>query len=163
MPVYEKGTLIGFCPKQNYLFFYLYSVYNIKSVSNPMSQTTLLVQNVPHFDAVSEASTDGYDYQCSVLNPKVGSKKNVQKNKAKSSLCKNFSEKGYCPYGFKCQFAHGLEELRCNVDENSYKTKPCNSFWRKGHCPYGFRCNFSHSRYQDANTVPTSEKVKKSL
>ena len=27
--------------------------------------------------------------------------------KEKSELCKKFMEKGDCPYGFKCKFAHG--------------------------------------------------------
>ena len=66
-------------------------------------------------------------------------------NKIKSSLCRKYSENGYCPYGIKCQFAHGLEELRCNVDENSYKTKVCNSFLKKSYCSYGLRCNFAHN------------------
>lgn len=66
------------------------------------------------------------------------------KSKVKTSLCKKYADTGNCPYGFKCQFAHGLVELRCNVDENSYKTKPCNSYFKKGYCVYGDRCNFSH-------------------
>jgi len=69
----------------------------------------------------------------------------VGRNKVKTSLCKKYAETGSCPYGFKCQFAHGLVELRCNVDENSYKTKPCNSYFKKGFCMYGDRCNFSHN------------------
>lgn len=36
------------------------------------------------------------------------------RSKLKSSLCKNFANRGFCPYGKKCQFAHGPEELRCN-------------------------------------------------
>lgn len=109
-----------------------------------------------HFDEVSEPSTDGDDH--SQMRLKTG-----KKNKAKSSLCKNFSEKGACPYGHKCQFAHGIEELKCNVDENSYKTKPCNSFWKKGHCPYGFRCNFSHSQCEKNNMEPQWERTLESL
>lgn len=46
-----------------------------------------------------------------------------EKNKIKTSLCKKWAESGYCPYGYKCQFAHGIAELRCNVGEISYKTK----------------------------------------
>ena len=110
-----------------------------------MSISTLTLYQNQQFDAVSEASTDGDDNPLLLGCSKVAKKKNIAKNKSKSSLCRNFSEKGYCPYGFKCQFAHGVEELRCNIDENSYKTKPCNSFWKKNCCPYGFRCNFSHS------------------
>lgn len=81
-----------------------------------MSEATLMVPNHFHSDAVSEASTDGDEYQIPAFSSKVGKKKTCSKNKAKSSLCRNFSEKGYCPYGYKCQFAHGIEELKCNVD-----------------------------------------------
>lgn len=67
------------------------------------------------------------------------------RSKLKSSLCKNFASRGFCPYGKKCQFAHGPEELRCNENINlSYKTKPCFAFLKKGNCPYGHRCNFLH-------------------
>jgi hypothetical protein len=67
------------------------------------------------------------------------------KTKLKSSLCKNFTQTGLCPYGDKCQFAHGTHELRCNAELNvSYKTKYCNSFLNKKCCVYGFRCNFIH-------------------
>lgn len=72
-------------------------------------------------------------------------KNNIVKSKVKTSLCKKWAETNSCPYGFKCQFAHGIEELRCNVDENSYKTKPCIAFFKKGYCQYGNRCNFSHT------------------
>jgi hypothetical protein len=68
-------------------------------------------------------------------------------SKAKSSLCKNFTEKGFCPYGSKCQFAHGPHELRINMEHNrSYKTKGCHAFAKKGYCCYGDRCNFKHER-----------------
>lgn len=110
-----------------------------------MTEIVFTVQNPTYFDAVSEPSTEGDDFPIIETCGQSFKRKNIAKNKTKSSLCKNFAEKGSCPYGQKCQFAHGVEELRCNVDENSYKTKPCNSYWKKNCCPYGFRCNFSHS------------------
>lgn len=78
-------------------------------------------------------------------------KNNAANNKVKTSLCKKWTQTGACPYGYKCQFAHGIEQLRCNVDDSSYKTKPCNSFFKKGYCPYGFRCNFSHKAESQQN------------
>lgn len=34
----------------------------------------------------------------------------------KTALCRNFArEGGRCPYGRKCQFAHGAEELRARA------------------------------------------------
>lgn len=66
-------------------------------------------------------------------------------SKAKKSLCKNFMANSYCPYGSKCQFAHGTEELRINSDSNrSYKTRLCYAFVNTGYCSYGPRCNFIH-------------------
>ena len=31
--------------------------------------------------------------------------------KYKTELCKKFQSTGQCPYGYKCRFAHGKEEL----------------------------------------------------
>ena len=74
------------------------------------------------------------------------------KAKLKSSLCKNYTEKGCCPYGQKCQFAHGTHELRVNMHiNNSYKTKVCNAFFKKGTCQYGYRCNFVHHQACSVN------------
>lgn len=55
-------------------------------------------------------------------------------------------ESGYCPYGKKCQFAHGVGELKCYYEENKYKTKNCSSFSKKSYCIYGPRCNFMHNK-----------------
>ena len=98
------------------------------------------------YDSMLEASTDGDDLHSTSLHPNSRKPPNNKNSKAKSSLCKNYSEHGFCPYGHKCQFAHGVEELRCKVDENSYKTKTCNAFVKRGYCKYGFRCNFQHQR-----------------
>lgn len=93
------------------------------------------------FDTLSETSTescelpenlDRHDLSLQVRNAQGSN------HKAKSSLCRNFMEKGSCPYGPKCQFAHGPYELKCNSDHHmSYKTRPCHAFARKGYCTYG--------------------------
>ena len=100
-------------------------------------------------DTLSETSTECCEQSEGLDRQEVqGRGRNVQapNNKAKSSLCRNFMEKGACPYGSKCQFAHGPHELKCNADlqHMSYKTRPCHAFARKAHCPYGQRCNFLH-------------------
>lgn len=62
-------------------------------------------------------------------------------------MCKNYSEKGFCSYWNKCQFAHGPQELLKNVQNtkrHTYRTKKCKSFWDTGSCRYGFRCQFLH-------------------
>lgn len=67
-------------------------------------------------------------------------------SKYKTELCSKYLEKGYCPYGKYCKFAHGTYELRVRVPKNVYyKTQPCFQFFHNGYCPYGTRCHFSHS------------------
>ena len=64
--------------------------------------------------------------------------------KYKTELCKKFQSTGKCPYGHKCRFAHGKEELLSKNQGVNYKKKPCKTFYEKGYCPYGSRCNFQH-------------------
>lgn len=95
----------------------------------------------------SDPETETDEYEPTVLRPaeNLDLSTDIGRSKLKSSLCKNFAMNGFCPYGKKCQFAHGPQELRCNENINtSYKTKPCFSFLKKGYCPYGHRCNFQH-------------------
>jgi len=53
-------------------------------------------------------------------------------------------ETGACPYGTKCQFAHGRDELRPVKRHPKYKTENCRTFHTTGTCPYGKRCRFIH-------------------
>ena len=67
--------------------------------------------------------------------------------KEKVELCRQYMETGYCPYGERCKFAHGLQELMRNHHPNhKYKTKECEHFRRNMACMYGPRCNFIHRR-----------------
>mmetsp|Transcript_19933 Transcript_19933/g.34297 ORF Transcript_19933/g.34297 Transcript_19933/m.34297 type:complete len:273 (-) Transcript_19933:493-1311(-) len=62
----------------------------------------------------------------------------------KTELCRNWEEKRICPYGIKCLFAHGVDELR-NVKRNVlFKTSPCYWYYRIGICYHGPRCVFAH-------------------
>jgi len=63
--------------------------------------------------------------------------------KYKTELCRTYEEKTYCPYGDKCRFAHGKEEL-VMVEAELSKKKRCNGFWMNGCCSYGRRCKFGH-------------------
>ena len=110
---------------------------------------SLLCPTSPHHsDTKSEASTDNDDLDHDLSTPVVlqvpiPSKTYHPKNK--TSLCKNFTQNGHCPYGSRCQFAHGLQELKANSTHHpTYKTKECQVFRKKGHCEYGERCNFIH-------------------
>ena len=67
--------------------------------------------------------------------------------KLKSELCKKYIERGSCPYGIKCKFAHGCHELRQSMGVNlKYKTKLCMTFFNENNCKYGNRCNFRHTK-----------------
>jgi len=63
----------------------------------------------------------------------------------KTELCRPFEESGYCKYGDKCQFAHGMQELRSLARHPKYKTELCRTFHTIGFCPYGPRCHFIHN------------------
>ena len=69
--------------------------------------------------------------------------------KYKTELCQKFMESGNCPYGFKCRFAHGKNELISKNIGINYKKKLCKSFSKFGFCPYGTRCNFLHNEKKD--------------
>lgn len=73
--------------------------------------------------------------------------------KYKTELCKKFQTTGKCPYGYKCRFAHGKEELISKHLGNNYKKKFCKSFTQKGFCPYGSRCSFKHDEKKFDQTV----------
>eukprot|EP00455_Lapot_gusevi_P014775 TRINITY_DN1742_c0_g2_i1.p1 TRINITY_DN1742_c0_g2~~TRINITY_DN1742_c0_g2_i1.p1 ORF type:complete len:209 (-),score=16.65 TRINITY_DN1742_c0_g2_i1:15-641(-) len=72
----------------------------------------------------------------------------------KTELCRSFSETGYCRYGNKCQFAHGLQDLRPIARHRKYKTEKCKNFEKDGVCPYGPRCRFIHNEDGTRNTTP---------
>ena len=84
----------------------------------------------------------------------------------KTSLCKKFGTPEGCPYGEKCQFAHGEQELRIyagqpqnligmnmynpnmfNKTQNNllnYKIVKCKNWEKDKTCKYGAHCTFAH-------------------
>ncbi|KAK9729070.1 hypothetical protein K7432_000583 [Basidiobolus ranarum] len=82
----------------------------------------------------------------------------------KTRLCERFETEGFCPYGPKCTFAHGIVELKekkpqtnekpstveSKIKESNdnplYKTKLCERFMKENFCQYGPKCNFAHGR-----------------
>ena len=77
--------------------------------------------------------------------------KRVKRVKYKTEQCKNYSEKGYCPYLRKCQFAHGKVEA-VDAPIRKFRTKKCKSYWELGVCTYGRRCHFEHEAEVSAET-----------
>ena len=71
--------------------------------------------------------------------------------KYKTELCKTYSETGECPYGKKCRFAHGKDELFSKDIGMNYKKIECKSFSEYGFCPYGSRCSFKHDERELKN------------
>ncbi|CAD5235133.1 unnamed protein product [Bursaphelenchus xylophilus] len=71
------------------------------------------------------------------------SPKDIPKN-FKMTLCRHFLNKGVCPKGKKCNFAHGQHELRAREDQpERYRTEPCWNF-AIGRCEHGDNCIFLH-------------------
>ncbi|KAI9270123.1 hypothetical protein EDC94DRAFT_598181 [Helicostylum pulchrum] len=85
----------------------------------------------------------------------------------KTRLCERFETEGTCPYGAKCNFAHGITELRGRDQEDRgvlsvpiptvvctnqmmdagnqlFKTKLCEKFIKEKFCQYGPKCHFAH-------------------
>jgi len=77
----------------------------------------------------------------------------AKQNLYKTEMCRNFKETGHCRYGYKCQFAHGEDELRGILRHPKYKTEICRSYHTTGSCMYGKRCRFVHH----ANEMRTPE------
>ena len=74
----------------------------------------------------------------------------------KTEVCRSWMEYNMCPYGAKCQFAHGEAELRQVERHRKYKTEKCKKFHSEGVCPFGSRCIFIHE--EDERELPNSPK-----
>ncbi|KAL6901938.1 hypothetical protein ACP4OV_004814 [Aristida adscensionis] len=93
-------------------------------------------------EAAGEKDKEGGDVEVEVEAYRQGAKK--------TELCNKW-ERGACPFGARCRFAHGLQELRPVIRHPRYKTLPCQMFAAASGCPYGHRCHFRHSQ------LPTAE------
>ncbi|KAI8646436.1 hypothetical protein BD408DRAFT_410223 [Parasitella parasitica] len=116
------------------------------------------------------------------------SSQNQQQNSPlyKTRLCERFDTEGSCPYGSKCNFAHGIVELRGRVvmdvsqpqshqqhqqdnnddrinndDSNGnqlFKTKLCEKFMKDEFCQYGPKCHFAHGE-EELKSRPKKEET----
>lgn len=77
-------------------------------------------------------------------NSALEDKKPVNTQLYKTELCGSYMKLNYCPYGNKCQFAHGENELKRVERPANYRSKPCLNWSKYGSCRYGNRCCFKH-------------------
>ena len=85
-------------------------------------------------------------------SPSVQQQK-VNKSLFKTELCDTFEKSGYCPYGEKCQFAHGKREMHSVLRPKKWKTRMCKNWIESGHCRYGKRCCYKHGEGDDGSNV----------
>ncbi|QRG37044.1 hypothetical protein FDK38_001414 [Candidozyma auris] len=70
--------------------------------------------------------------------------KNINTQLYKTELCVSYMKMGVCPYGSKCQFAHGEDDLKTVERPANWRSKPCANWAKFGSCRYGKRCCFKH-------------------
>ncbi|KAH7435851.1 hypothetical protein KP509_06G081500 [Ceratopteris richardii] len=81
----------------------------------------------------------------------------------KTEMCNKWinSMGQYCPYGEKCQFAHGPQELRPVLRHHRYKTILCRMVAAGEPCPYEHRCHFRHIMYpHEAGLVESTSSMR---
>lgn len=76
----------------------------------------------------------------------------------KTELCNKWQDTGACPYGDRCQFAHGIEELRPVIRHPRYKTELCRMVAAGDRCPYGHRCHFRHALTEEEKATAAAIK-----
>ena len=104
-----------------------------------------------------ENSSGKKKYKKNALEYVDFSKEFIKDSKFKTELCSTFSEAGFCPYGNKCRFAHGRDELfERPVNHPNYRRNECNAFHSTGYCNYGLRCHFKHNENRGLDNTPRS-------
>eukprot|EP00560_Eucampia_antarctica_P008742 CAMPEP_0197826332 /NCGR_PEP_ID=MMETSP1437-20131217/3306_1 /TAXON_ID=49252 ORGANISM="Eucampia antarctica, Strain CCMP1452" /NCGR_SAMPLE_ID=MMETSP1437 /ASSEMBLY_ACC=CAM_ASM_001096 /LENGTH=478 /DNA_ID=CAMNT_0043426727 /DNA_START=746 /DNA_END=2179 /DNA_ORIENTATION=+ len=74
--------------------------------------------------------------------------------KVKTELCRHYATEKGCPFGDKCNYAHGEHELKYTklmdldraglIDIEIYRTHPCPTWIATGACPFDSRCSGLH-------------------
>ncbi|CAL6003300.1 Zinc_finger domain-containing protein [Hexamita inflata] len=70
---------------------------------------------------------------------------------AKTEICNCWLEFDACPYGDKCTFAHGFQQLQQRMDRQK-QNDLCKSYQFEGVCYYGKRCKFHHDQVATGKT-----------
>ena len=109
-----------------------------------LTEENLKLSNYHHSgrSSFSELDDDVFSLQKSV--PEAHSTESSDTHLYKTELCASYMKMGVCPYGGKCQFAHGTEELKQVSRPPKWRSKPCVNWAKYGACRYGNRCCFKH-------------------
>jgi len=95
--------------------------------------------------SVEANSPNSYAYQAKAQQQtQQNQQASVNTQLYKTELCASFMKMGICPYGNKCQFAHGENELKSIERPPKWRSKPCANWSKFGSCRYGNRCCFKH-------------------
>lgn len=91
----------------------------------------------------SSAHSSHSGQSCLSKTPKTNAK-SLNTQLYKTELCMLYMKTNVCPYGSKCQFAHGEIELKRVERPSNWRSKPCANWMRYSLCRYGKRCCFKH-------------------
>lgn len=137
-PVKSNVNCIANC---NYYYPQQQELFQFEQQKPTKSSSPTLAEAVP--TATSTPSNNSSS--SSTINGFSGSK-NVNSQLYKTELCASFIKLGICPYGNKCQFAHGENELKVVERPPKWRSKPCSNWSKFGSCRYGNRCCFKHDQ-----------------
>lgn len=68
----------------------------------------------------------------------------------KTELCKSFINFSKCKYGYRCRFAHGLNDL-ISKKRKVKSSAECQAFVIVGFCKYGEKCELTHPEMQESD------------
>eukprot|EP00557_Chaetoceros_sp_GSL56_P000124 CAMPEP_0176500072 /NCGR_PEP_ID=MMETSP0200_2-20121128/13310_1 /TAXON_ID=947934 /ORGANISM="Chaetoceros sp., Strain GSL56" /LENGTH=1051 /DNA_ID=CAMNT_0017898623 /DNA_START=829 /DNA_END=3984 /DNA_ORIENTATION=+ len=130
-----------------------------KNVANASASKTAVVSNhlSPVSHRVKPPSNENVQAPSPSLSPLPQNLKGdpLRQAKVKTELCLFYSRGKPCPFGTKCNYAHGEDELKYTrlvemdraglvADIKAYRAYPCFSWVSTGACPFGLRCSNIH-------------------
>eukprot|EP00586_Coscinodiscus_wailesii_P000663 CAMPEP_0172481594 /NCGR_PEP_ID=MMETSP1066-20121228/7587_1 /TAXON_ID=671091 /ORGANISM="Coscinodiscus wailesii, Strain CCMP2513" /LENGTH=855 /DNA_ID=CAMNT_0013244041 /DNA_START=305 /DNA_END=2872 /DNA_ORIENTATION=- len=83
--------------------------------------------------------------------------------KVKTELCRNFETEKGCPFGDRCNYAHGAHQLKYTklidleraglIDVEIFRTHVCSCWVATGACPFDQRCSGLHDPRVEGSSV----------
>ncbi|KAL7641354.1 UNVERIFIED_CONTAM: hypothetical protein RMT77_008493 [Armadillidium vulgare] len=101
---------------------------------------------------------DGSERLGSLTNLEVDEFAPLDPSKYKTELCRSYQVHGYCKYGIRCNYAHGVTQIRIAYRHGKYKTRNCQSYHETGFCRYGARCSFIHDAEEGIMKCPITDR-----